>query len=171
MRTIVIIIAALAASACGQEQPTPEPQDSGLSSVQPPIPVPEDVREVLRSADCVDVAQFYFEALSSGEYADAALVWDDPVVDDERLRALFANYDEPEFAWEEPVAKSERGLPVCTVRASLTDAADDSIAPIPGTVSFERVPETANPDGGPSRWQVMEQDFIEPLARSGTGAG
>ena len=166
-RIAVVPLLLLALAACGSDSAEQEEaSDPGFASVQPPIPVSPEVVETLRSADCVDVAQFYFEALSSGEYEQAALVWDDPVIDAERLRAVFADFGQPQFSWQKPATQAERGLPVCTVRASLTDAADAEVAPVTGTITFERVPETVAPEGGPSRWQAMEQTFIDRLARS-----
>lgn len=171
MKKCAILLAPLALAACGETPGAPSAQEGapGLSGPNPPVPMAPADLAALRSEECVGVAKFYFEALSSGEYDRAALAWDDPVVDGARLKAVLGAYTEPQIAWQEPEVMIGEGMPTCTVRGTLTDAADADLAAEEGTVIFNRVPEAETNEGQASRWRIEGQTFIESLQRSGRG--
>ena len=90
MRAALPFAAMLLAAGCG---PAEEPAaDAGEAPVlgAGEAKLPRQVADfpALASKDCVDVVQFYLEALGAREWGRAALVWDDPVIDAARLEAV-----------------------------------------------------------------------------------
>lgn len=172
MKNLLLLAAPLALMACndGADENGSAPDGPpGLSGTNPPVPAaPADVA-ALRSAVCTDVAQFYFETLSSGEYDRAALAWNDPVIDGARLKALLTGYRAAQIEWEEPELETGAGMPTCMVSGTLVDAANDATEPQRGTVTFQRVPDSETAEGQATRWQIERQTFIEPMTRAGRG--
>lgn len=177
MRKLFLLGAPLALMACDDgaqgDVAAPDGPDGspGLSGTNPPVPIAPADLAALRSEQCADVAQFYFENWTGGETGRAALVWDDPVVDSARLDALLADYAEPQVAWEEPDLDTGNGMPRCEVTGTLADAADETVDPAQGSVTFRRVLEPETSEGQATRWQIESQTFVEPLERSGGDAG
>ena len=171
MRLLAMMLAPLALVACGDADETPATGEEapGLSGPNPPVPIAPADQAALRSEKCATAAQFYFEALSSGEYGRAALLWDDPVIDGARLEALLAGYTTPQIAWEEPEVSTGEGMPSCTVTGTLTDAAKADTPPRRGSLVMDRVLEPETSEGQATRWRIESQTFIEPLERSGRG--
>ncbi|ANU07019.1 hypothetical protein A6F65_00697 [Paraurantiacibacter namhicola] len=160
---------AMALSACGGNDAPEQPQDGaelagqGLSG-----PTIADF-PVLQSDDCADVAQFYFDAIAAREFDRAALVWDDPVVDDARLGALFAGYTQPKFTVSD-IRRDEAGpSESCTITGALADLADPARVLREGTVILQRAAgdQASTPDQ--QRWRVQSSDFIEEMQRAGRG--
>ena len=81
MKWAALLPALLLAACGGDPEPAPDPTETPATAF-PAGKLPPQVADfpVLASKDCVEVAEFYFEALSSREYAQAALAWDDPVL-------------------------------------------------------------------------------------------
>ena len=156
MRNIVNLAlgAALAVAGCSGAEPDGEEAAPALQAAD----FPE-----LASANCVDVAQFYFEAISGGEFAEAALVWGDPVVDGARLEALFASYPKPEITWGDPFEEEGENSQLCSITGVLTDAGDPQMPAREGTLLLTR---NGGDQSGSARWLVESSTFIEPLRRS-----
>ena len=91
-------LALAALGSCGSPSPAPQASQSGAAApaspaatvsaapVAPPplTPVAQPTRDVavLDSRDCGTVAKAYFDAIARGDFAFAARVWGDPVIDD-----------------------------------------------------------------------------------------
>ena len=123
----------------------------------------------LSSEDCVDVVAFYLESIGGREYARAALVWSDPVIDGARLEAVFGRYREPQVEWTNPFVEGAAGSAFCTVSGTLTDAQDPAKPPQEGTLLLWRA--NAVPDATPDqlRWTLQSSTFVERLERSSRG--
>ena len=123
----------------------------------------------LASKDCVEVVEFYLEALSSHEYAQAALVWDDPVIDAARLEAVFGAYKEAQVEWPDPFVEGAAGSLYCTVSGKLSDAGDPAKPPLEGTLLLRRVNDVPGATPDQLRWTLRSSTFVEKLERSNTG--
>jgi hypothetical protein len=169
------LAATLLLSGCGSDAvPTPEPNQAPTVPAAPtlaPAPLPPQVADfpVLASKNCVDVAQFYLEAIGGREFGQAALVWDDPVIDAERLEAVFAGYKVPQVKWTEPEVEGAAGSSYCTVTGTLTDAADPAKPPIAGSMVLKRVNDVPGATPDQLRWTLRSSTFVEPLQRSDKG--
>jgi hypothetical protein len=163
------LLAALLLAACG-EGTQPAPQPTGAPTL-PAGELPPQVSDfpVLDSKDCAAVAEFYLEALSSREYAEAALVWDDPVVDAARLEAVFGAYREAQVEWTEPLVEGAAGSLYCTIAGKLTDAADRARPPLEGTLLLRRANDVPGATAEQLRWTLQSSTFVEKLERSTTG--
>jgi hypothetical protein len=161
------LLAALLLAACGEgTQPAPEP--TGAPSLQAgELPPQASDFPVLASKDCAEVAEFYLEALSSREYAQAALVWDDPVIEAARLEAVFGNHA-VEANLEAPVVEGAAGSLYCTVdvTGTLTDPTDSAVAPIAGELTLRRANEVPGATPDQLRWTLQSSTFVEKLERS-----
>jgi hypothetical protein len=124
---------------------------------------------VLASKDCTEVVEFYLEALSSHEYAQAALVWDDPVIDAARLEAVFGGYREAQVEWTDPSVEGAAGSLYCTVNGALTDAGDPARPMLEGTLALRRANEVPGATADQLRWTLQSSTFVEKLERSTTG--
>jgi hypothetical protein len=67
------------------EQAAPAPSDPAVALTPAALPPQADDFPALASKDCAAVVEFYLEALGGREWAKAALVWVDPVIDGARL--------------------------------------------------------------------------------------
>lgn len=171
---LVALAAALLASGCGDaDEVAPQLTETPAAVIPQPgqTKVPPQVGDfpVLSSRACVEVAQFYFEALGSREFARAALVWNDPVIDAARLEAVFARYREPRIEWNEPFVEGAAGSLYCTVSGVLTDAADPAKPPLEGTLLLRRVNEIPGATPDQLRWTLQSSTFVERLERSSRG--
>jgi hypothetical protein len=123
----------------------------------------------LASKDCVEVVQFYLEAIGGHEWARAALVWNDPAIDAARLEAVFAAYKEPQVEWTEPFVEGAAGSLHCTVGGRLTDAQDPAKPLREGTLLLRRVNDVPGATPDQLRWTLRSSTFVEALERSDGG--
>jgi len=165
---------ALALAGCGGSgDPAPEAGEAtgGAPALgQAPLPLQAADFPALASKDCVEVVQFYLEALGGREFERAALVWDDPVIDAARLEALFGEYRVPEFAWNEPYVEGAAGSLYCTVSGVLTDAEDEAKAPREGTLLLRRANDVPGATADQLRWTLRSSTFVERMERSDRGS-
>jgi hypothetical protein len=143
-----------AASAAAAPNPTPAPQ---------PVADPA----VLDSRDCRTVAQAYLDALARGDFAFAAQVWDDPVIDEARLRALFTAYRQPTIAFAGVEQVGAAGSLYCTVSGTLTDAGQPAKAAQKGEIVFKRVNDVPGASARQLRWTIRSSTFVEKMERTG----
>ncbi|MBO0749955.1 MAG: hypothetical protein J2O44_05955 [Porphyrobacter sp.] len=122
---------------------------------------------MLDSRDCRTVAQAYFEALARGDFAFAVRVWDDPVINDDRLKALFAGYKRPTVKIGQLQQEGAAGSSYCTVGGTLTDAAQSSKAPRKGEIVLKRVNDVPGATPEQLRWTIQSSTFVEKVERTG----
>jgi hypothetical protein len=136
-----------------------------------PVPLPPQVADhpVLESRDCREVAQFYLAALEEGDFARAALVWNDPVIDGDRLEALFTQYQRLQIAIGELTEEGAAGSSYCTVKGTLTDAADPAKATQEGELVLRRVNDVPGATPDQLRWTIRQSTLIEAMERSARG--
>ena len=170
MRTALLLPLAMALAACSGE-PAPPADPAPRVGLATPAPLPPQADDVpaLASRDCETVARFYFDAIGEGAFERAALVWDDPVIDGERLRALFAATRQPRFTIEAVQEEGAAGSLYCTVEGALSDAADPASPPRTGTIELRRVNDVPGATPDQLRWTIRRSTFIEAMERSGRG--
>jgi len=169
---------------CGSPSPAPAPQATP-SDVAPvaspapaasptpasppalaPLPQPAQDLAVLESRDCRTVAQAYIDALARRDFAFAARVWDDPVIDDARLAALFAGYQQPAIAISGVDQEGAAGSSYCTVGGTLTDKANAAKPSQKGEFVLKRVNDVPGATPRQLRWTVRSSTFIENMQRT-----
>lgn len=178
-------LALLALAGCGsaEDVPAPEPSEAEAFSATSPAPapsatplaspsltpLPRPTRDlaVLDSRDCRTVAQAYADALARGDFEFAARVWDDPVIDGARLRALFSGYSRPTIAIAGIGQEGAAGSLYCTVSGTLTDAGDPHKAAQKGEVVLKRVNDVPGATPEQLRWTVRSSTFVEKMQRTG----
>jgi len=172
------LLALLPLAACGSpEQPTtPQASETATTataspaSVAPPTltPLPQPTQDLsaLDSRDCRIVAQAYADALARGDFAFAARVWDDPVIDDARLGALFAGYKQPTIAIAGIEQEGAAGSLYCTVSGSLADAGDKAKAAGKGEIVLKRVNDVPGATPAQLRWTIRSSTFVENMQRT-----
>ena len=167
-RSALPFAAALLLAGCGaSDEPAPEASEPpALDAAAANLPPQVADFSVLASRDCAAVVEFYLEALGGREWLQAALVWDDPVIDDARLEAVFSGYRELQLEWPEPFVEGAAGSSFCTVSGTLTDAGDPAKPPIEGTLLLRRVNDVPGATPDQLRWTLRSSTFVEPLARS-----
>lgn len=167
------LLPALLLAGCGADRdPAPEPSEAPTSvlGVELPKRSPQvSDFPVLASKDCAEVAEFYLEALSSREWAYAALVWDDPVIDAARLEAVFGGYREAQVEWTEPFVEGAAGSLYCTIAGTLTDAGDAARPPLEGALLLRRANDVPGATPDQLRWTLQSSTFVEKLERSTQG--
>jgi len=177
------LLALVALAGCGSpEQPAaPQPSEAAAPAPQaapaapspapaPTLtPVPQPTRDlaVLESRDCRTVVQAYLDALARGDFAFAARVWDDPVVDDARLRALFTGYKAPTIAISGIEQEGAAGSLYCTVSGTLTDAGGPARAAQKGEIVLKRVNDVPGATERQLRWTIRSSTFVEKMERTG----
>jgi hypothetical protein len=172
-RSAPALAAALLLAGCGaNEEPAPEPSNGPASA--PTLgagELPPQVADfpVLASTDCAEVAAFYVEALASREYAQAALVWDDPVIDAARLEAVFGADRGAQVEWTEPSIEGAAGTLYCTISGKLADAADAAKPAQEGTLVLRRANDVPGATPDQLRWTLQSSTFVENLERSNRG--
>jgi hypothetical protein len=171
------LIALLALAGCGSSEQAPVPRASEpapLAAASPaapptlaPIPQPTQDVAVLESRDCRTVAQAYADALARGDFAFAARVWDDPVIDEARLKALFAGYKQPSIALAGTQEEGAAGSLYCTVAGKLTDAGDPAKPAQDGEIVMRRVNDVPGATPAQLRWTIRSSTFVEKMQRTG----
>lgn len=171
------VVGSLLAAGCGDadSRSAPEPTDTAIVSYAPapaarraPPPMAGDFPE-LSSKDCAEVVRFYLEAIRSGEYDRAALVWNDPMIDAVRLRALFGDYQDPVFEWTDPFVDGAAGSLSCTAGGTLFDAEDPAKPIVQGTLTLRRVNDVPGATPVQLRWTLQSSTFVEELQRTDGG--
>ena len=169
-RAAPALAAVLLLSGCGaSEEPAPEPTEVPASAATlgtGELPPQAADFPVLASRDCAEVAAFYLRALGSGEYGQAALVWDDPVIDAARLEALFRDYRGAQVEWAEPSVEGAAGTLYCTIGGKLTDVAGSERE---GTLVLRRANDVPGATPDQLRWTLQSSTFVENLERSSRG--
>lgn len=167
---VPVAAALLLLAGCGaSEQPAPAPSATGATLK--PAPLPPQVADfpALASKQCGEVVEFYLEALSGREWSQAALVWNDPVIDGARLEAVFGGYKDLQLAWNEPFVEGAAGSSYCTVSGRLTDAQDPATPALEGTLLLKRVNDVPGATPDQLRWTLRSSTFVERLERSDRG--
>jgi len=161
-----MLVASCSGGDADPEQTDGSPRADPLST---PAPLPPQVSDfpALESRDCQVVAQFYLAAIEDGAFARAALVWNDPVIDADRLKALYSGYGRPKTAIREVTQEGAAGSLYCTVPGTLTDEADPAKAPTEGQLELRRVNDVPGATPSQLRWTLIRSTFIEPMERSG----
>ena len=168
-RAALALAAALLLAGCGgNAEPAPEGSEAPTLGAGR-VPLQAADFPALASADCADVVEFYLEAIGGREWAQAALAWDDPVIDGARLEALFGGYKELRLEWPEPFVEGAAGSSYCTVSGKLTDAQDAAKPLIEGTLLLRRVNDVPGATADQLRWTLQSSTFVEKLERSGRG--
>ena len=164
-RTALPLAAALLLAGCGAER--------GADGEAPPAAVASETAAaqvaevpVLDSKECVEVVQFYLEAIGGREWAQAARVWNDPAIDAARLERIYAAYGEPQVEWTEPFVEGAAGSLYCTVAGKLSDAQDPAKPPVEGTLLLRRVNDVPGATADQLRWTLRSSTFVERLERS-----
>ena len=168
MKRAALALALLAAGCGPSDEPAPGPSENPALE-QGRVPLQAAQFPALASDECAEVAEFYLEALSGREWAQAALVWDDPVIDAARLEAVYGAYEDFKLAWPEPFVEGAAGSLFCTVSGTLTDAQAPAKPPSEGTLLLRRVNEVPGATPDQLRWTLQSSTFVENLARSSRG--
>ena len=168
MKRVALALALVAAGCGAGGEPAPDASDAPALGEGKPPPQATDF-PALASKDCVEVVQFYLEAIGGREWDQAALVWDDPVVDAARLEAVFAGYKVPQIEWTEPFVEGAAGSSYCTVSGKLSDAEDAAKPLLEGTLLLKRVNDVPGATPDQLRWTLQSSTFVEKLERSGRG--
>lgn len=180
------LLALVTLAACGSPSPAPSPQpnETATPSAAPtassapapsatpapvltPLPQPTRDLAVLDSRDCRAVAQAYFEAIGRGDFTFSARVWNDPVIDDARLQALFHGYKQPAIAISGLDQEGAAGSSYCTVSGTLTDAADPTKARSKGEIVLKRVNDVPGATPAQLRWTIRSSTLVEEMQRTG----
>lgn len=159
----------IALSACGESAEDTAPTDGATLARQDNAKPDWRDHDMLASKDCGTVAQFYFDAIALREFDKAAFVWDDPVVDDARLAALFSGYAQPQFNVDKVMEESAAGAVFCTVTGALADLADPSKVLREGEIVLRRTQNVPGASPDQLRWTVQSSTFIEDMERAGRG--
>lgn len=169
-RAALSVATVMLLAGCGRsEEPAAPPGETAATLA--PAPLPPQVADfpALASKDCGEVVAFYLEALGAREWPQAALVWNDPVIDGARLDAVFGAYKELQLAWTEPFTEGAAGSLFCTVSGTLTDAQDPAKPALEGTLLLKRVNDVPGATPDQLRWTLRSSTFVEPLERSDRG--
>lgn len=168
------LAALFALASCGSPEQAPDtpdtPETQAPAPELTPVPAPTQDLSVLESRDCRTVAQAYIDAVARRDFAFAALVWADPVIDAARLAALFDGYARPAIAIADVQQEGAAGSLFCTVTGALTDAGDSSKQLREGEIVLRRVNDVPGATARQLRWTIRSSTFIETMERSGKGA-
>ena len=113
-----------------------------------------------------DTLEEFDDALARGDFALTARVWNDPVIDDARLKALFAGYKRPAIAISGIGQEGAAGSLYCTVSGTLTDAGDPSKRPQKGEIVLKRVNDVPGATAQQLRWTIRSSSFVENMQRT-----
>ena len=177
-RLVRLLVPALLApfvlTACsGEASPPPTELASPVPvdpTPTPPSPTPQASDfHALASRDCAQVVRFYGDAIATGDFMRAALVWNDPVVDHARLAALFDGYARPLLSFDRPREEGAAGSLHCTVTGSLTDQHDPEAEPSEGALVLRRANDVPGATPDQLRWTIQSSTFIELMERADRG--
>lgn len=174
----VALLALVALAGCGSREQAPAPQASetapATAASSPPVtpptltPLPPPTQDLsaLDSRDCRTVAQAYVNALARGDFGFAARVWDDPVIDDARLKAVFAGYKQPSIAISDVGQEGAAGSLYCTVSGTLSDAGGTAKPAQKGEIVLKRVNDVPGATPEQLRWTIRSSTFVEETQRT-----
>jgi hypothetical protein len=94
-------------------------------------------------------------------------VWDDPVIDEARLKALFAGYKQATIALAGIQQEGAAGSLYCTVSGKLTDAGDPAKPAQDGEIVLRRVNDVPGATPAQLRWTIRSSTFVEKMQRTG----
>jgi hypothetical protein len=94
-------------------------------------------------------------------------VWNDPVIDGARLKALFTGYRQPAIAFTGSEQEGAAGSSYCTVRGTLTDAANPAKPAQKGEIVLKRVNDVPGATPAQLRWTIRSSTFVEQMQRTG----
>ena len=179
------MLLALAGCSSGSQAPSPAPTSSSAAPATAPTssapippaaaPIPTPTAEatqdpvVLKSRDCRTVAQAYTEAVAHNDFAFAARVWNDPVIDAARLKAVFNPYAIPQIEISKVQEEGAAGSLYCTVTGKISDVANPNTPPATGEIVLRRVNDVPGATPDQLRWTIQSSTFIEKLQRSSKG--
>ena len=175
MRALLFLaLSALAAlSACGssseQEANTVDPEMwPGDGAPAPPAPVGPSPEELaaLEDENCLVVADAYVNALSRGAFEYAALFWDDPVIDADRISALFSRYVTPRITLGDVQEEGAAGTIYCTIPGELSDASNPGVEVTPGEIVLGRANDIPGASEDQLRWTLRSSTFVEQMDRA-----
>ena len=149
--------------------PAPTPAPSAASAALVPTAAATQDPAALDSRDCRTVAQAYTEAVPHNDFAFAARVWNDPVIDAARLKAVFTPYAIPQIEISKVQQEGAAGSLYCTVTGSITDVANPNTPRASGKIVLRRVNDVPGATPDQLRWTIQSSTFIEKLQRSGKG--
>ena len=178
----LLIAAVLLLAGCGSGTQAPSPAPSGTPAARGappaapstapmaavPTATPEATQDtaVLESRDCRTVAQAYAQAIEHNDFAVAARVWNDPVIDDARLKAVFSRYAVPHIDISKVQEEGAAGSLYCSVTGKLTDVANSNTPPQSGEIVLKRVNDVPGATPDQLRWTIQSSTFVEKLQRS-----
>ena len=170
--TAIATLALLGACSQQADAPAPEATESAVATPAPlPAPATPDAAQqaALDSKDCRTVVDAYVTAVAARDFTFAARFWDDPVVDDARLAALFDGYGAPTIAIAGVQEEGAAGSTYCTVTGALSDA-DDAAKPLrEGEIVLRRVNDVPGATPQQLRFTIQSSTFVEKMERSGRG--
>lgn len=173
MRRLLAASLALVLASCGSEEPAEAPSAPGETGETAALPRPAQVSPAqaaaLESTDCRAVARAYFDAIALRDFAFAARFWDDPVIDDARLAALFTGYGQPRFEIATVREEGAAGTLFCAVTGALSDLADPARPLREGEIVLGRANQVPGATPEQLRWTIRSSTFVEPMERSGKG--
>ena len=120
----------------------------------------------LENPECTEVADAYVEALGRGAFDYAARFWNDPVIDGERLSALFSDYVTPQITVSNAQEEGAAGTLYCTVTGRLVDGSNSKVAPEQGEIVLSRVNDVPGATEHQLRWTIRSSNFVEQMERS-----
>ena len=147
--------------------PAPTPAPSAATPALVPTAEATQDPAVLNSRDCRTVAQAYIQAVAHDDFAFAARVWNDPVIDAARLKAVFTPYAIPQIEISKVGQEGAAGSLYCTVTGKITDVANPNTPPASGEIVLRRVNDVPGSTPDQLRWTIQSSTFIEKLQRSG----
>lgn len=169
MRRLLATGLALILAACGSDEATEQPEAAPAEAERPEAP-PEALSSaqaaLLESRDCRTVAQTYFDALALREFAYAARFWDDPVIDDARLAALFIGYGQPRIEISGVQEEGAAGSLYCTVTGAVSDLANPAQPRQQGEIVLRRANDVPGATAEQLRWTIRSSTFVEEMERS-----
>jgi len=171
--------AALALASCDAAAPDEQPAAAQVSAQERPVEAlpgaftsaePSSEQLAVRDdPDCGAVAHAYVSAIERRQFELAAEFWNDPVIDGERLDALFADYVTPRIEIADLQQEGAAGSLFCTITGALVDASNPGVAPRPGEMVLRRANDVPGATAEQLRWTIRSSTFVEPMQRSGKG--
>ena len=173
MRKLIAMAGALALLAgCSGAEDAPETAEATGAAPQA-LPAPElpsaEQTALLESRNCRTVAQAYVDAVAAKDFRFAARFWDDPVVDDARIAALFDGYDAPAIQIADVQEEGAAGSLYCTVKGALADGSNADTPLREGELVLRRANDVPGASAQQLNWTLQSSTFVERLERAGRG--